>query len=191
MGLFAVPKPDKDLEAPRPAPLQEHSGIRDVKSLAEEANRLRSVLHGIALRRLRNPSDAEDVVQDVLVELVRTGFGSYDPDRPLLPFLVVCVRHRCFRFIKGQRFGDAENEVADNRSSGQPDYTLLSEERRSVVQAALDRLPEVERQCTVLFDLQEMSEEEVARTLGMKECAVRVARFRARQKMARWIGRKV
>jgi len=131
--------------------------------------------YSMALQLTRNPSDAEDLLQDTFVKAWR-GFDSYEPGRPFLNWLLRIMqrayldsRRRENPIRKAESLNsmispnDGEvQELPIPSSEAQPDDLVIQEEFKKAVQAALKELPEVYRTALELCDLQDMSYIEIA-----------------------------
>ncbi|HSO37352.1 MAG TPA: sigma-70 family RNA polymerase sigma factor [Labilithrix sp.] len=116
------------------------------------------------------PGDRDDLVSEIFVRVHRE-LGSYDPDRPLRPWLFafaarVASEHR--RLARHRR--EVIGEVADLPSTGPaPDRRLEHDDAKRLVNVALDALDEDKRAVFVLHDLDETPVPEIARALGIAE----------------------
>lgn len=137
------------------------------------------VVRRMVAKRLPGAGDREDVVQDVLLT-VHSVRHTYDPARPLLPWLAAIVGHRC---------GDAARRQG-RRGRRQVDLDRLPETVGAVetntlvmdgdaLRRALARLPPGQRQAVELVKLREMSLAEAASVSGMSAGALKVAVHRA------------
>ncbi|RKT19503.1 RNA polymerase sigma factor (sigma-70 family) [Streptomyces sp. 1114.5] len=85
----------------------------DQDALAELYPTLAPAVYGIALRTLRNPALAEEVTQEVLLEVWRTAAG-YRPDRgAVLPWVLTIAHRRAVDRVRATRAAhDREVRVA-------------------------------------------------------------------------------
>ena len=129
----------------------------------------------MALQLTRNPSDAEDLMQDTYVKAWR-GFDTYMPGRPFLNWLLrimqrayLDARRRDNPIRKAESLNSMvspsdgevqELPIADEGPT--PDERVMSEEFRVALMSALDELPEVYRSAIVLCDLESLSYSEIA-----------------------------
>jgi RNA polymerase sigma-70 factor (ECF subfamily) len=150
-------------------------------------------------RRLAARVDPSDVVQDTLAEADRR-LDDYAARRPLpfYPWLRQLADERLAvlyrRHVTAQRRTVAREErlavslshesvlalterLADRGS--RPGSRVVREELRQRVQAALEQLPERDREVLVLRHLEQRPTAEVARLVGVSEGAVRVRAVRA------------
>ncbi|MDR3689563.1 MAG: sigma-70 family RNA polymerase sigma factor [Fimbriimonas sp.] len=129
----------------------------------------------MALQLTRNPSDAEDLMQDTYVKAWR-GFDSYIPGRPFLNWLLRIMqrayldsRRRDNPIRKAESLNSmispSDGEVQElpiSDSGPSPDEEILHQEFRQNLHAALNELPEVYRDAITMCDLEEMSYSEIA-----------------------------
>ncbi len=142
-------------------------------------------LRSIARRRCAEwgaaPGDAEDIVQEVLLA-IHLKRGTWDPDRPLGPWLSAIVRNKlidCLR-RKGRRIDVVLDDVME---------TLAAEEdtdRTDRLDAVhlVDQLGDPQRTIVRSISLNGESIRETADRLQMTEGAVRVALHRALKTLA-------
>jgi RNA polymerase sigma-70 factor (ECF subfamily) len=119
------------------------------------------------LRRLGvSLSEVEDLAQDVFLAL-RHSWPHYDSNRPLRPYLFGIA----FRIVSAHQ-RKRRREVAfgivemDDTRPG-PDDILQSKQARTLVLAALERIPLPRRAMLVMRDLDEISVEDAASVLGI------------------------
>jgi len=129
----------------------------------------------MALQLTRNPTDAEDLMQDTYVKAWK-GFDSYLPGRPFLNWLLRIMqrayldsRRRDNPIRKAESLNSMispsdgevqELPIADEGPT--PDQELLQDELRIQLHNALGELPEVYREAITMCDLDGMSYSEIA-----------------------------
>jgi len=114
-------------------------------------------VYGAALRVLGNPAAAQDVLQDVFLRLWRRP-GAFDPRRgDIGAYLRLMARSRALDLWRtaqaGGRATDRLKIVAgrdEARPEEQPAPSAERDEARRIVRAALDALPESQREAVVL-----------------------------------------
>ncbi|MBZ5645686.1 MAG: RNA polymerase sigma factor [Acidobacteriia bacterium] len=162
---------------------------QDVEALVREHSRL---VFKIAYTALRNSHDAEDIVQEVFLRVLRRKdrLGEVEDMRAWLARItwnVVTDRRR------GARDTEDLEDVAEPRSpAASPEHEVERQEMAEVVARMIAALPRELRDPLVLSTMQEMAGVEVAAVLGIPEAAVRSRVFRARQilkeKLAAYVG---
>jgi len=156
---------------------------------------LSGAIYRFALHMSGNEGVAEEVTQEAFLVLVRDP-GRYDPSRATLKaFLYGVARNHTLRAMeKENRFQPFSDEQADSAgelhesaipdSSADADEDLLRREQIGRVRRAVLTLPPVYREAVVLCDLQEMSYEEAAHTLGCAPGTLRSRLHRGREMLA-------
>jgi RNA polymerase sigma-70 factor, ECF subfamily len=138
-------------------------------------------LRSLAARRHRDPSDAEDAVQDILLT-VHAIRRTYDPIRPFGPWLVTIAKRRLVDRLRRQgRLRSRETALTAEHETfpaAQANIDVEISDRREL-RAALDNLPPGQRQAIQLLKLEEMSLKEAAVATGMSVPALKVATHRA------------
>ncbi|GAC1487887.1 MAG: sigma-70 family RNA polymerase sigma factor [Acetobacteraceae bacterium] len=136
-------------------------------------------LRAIASRAHRNPSDAEDTVQDVLLTLHAVRH-TYDAARPFKPWLAGIARHRVMDRLRALGRASAREVALELEHEAFPaaetSETLGFEVKD--LHAAIGSLPPGQRQAVTLLKLQENSLKQAAAVSGMSVGALKVATHR-------------
>jgi RNA polymerase sigma-70 factor, ECF subfamily len=145
----------------------------DERALGEIFDRLGAVVYGAALRVLGDDAAAQDVAQDVFVELWCHP-GRFDPAAgSLRTYLAVLARHRAVDLVRGELRRIARQERNHRLSPGQPPSLpsdqVVAAEAASLVRAAVGLLPESQRQVVELAYFGGLSYREVALAAGIPE----------------------
>lgn len=146
----------------------------------------------VAWRMLGRRDEAEDAAQEVFLRAYRF-LHRVDPQRPLTPWLLRITVNVCHDLRRrGRRETTLENEhgAAQVPEPGRgPETALAEDERRRLLWAALDTLPEKERAAIVLRDLEGLSTNEVAEALESSPATVRSQISSARLKIRKALDR--
>jgi len=145
----------------------------DHTALAEVFDRLAPAVYSGALRVLGHDAAAQDVVQDVFVELWRHP-GRYDPDAgPLRAYLIMQAGHRAIDLIRGELRRAARQERSGRLEPGQPDPSpderVMASETAATVRAAIEKLPESQRRIIELAYFRGLTCREAAQAAGIPE----------------------
>jgi RNA polymerase sigma-70 factor, ECF subfamily len=142
--------------------------------------RYQGIVFRFVLRMTGSRSAAEDITQEVFMELIRN-VGRYDPARgPFRAFLLGVGRNHVLRmFERGRLWIDLDEEsLKGSCASGKgvdPEGEVERNDRIDRVRKAVLTLPAGYREAVVLCDLSEMNYAEAAEALG---CAVGTVRSR-------------
>ena len=140
-------------------------------------------LRARASRYLKDPGDAEDAVQDVLLT-VHAVRHTYDPVRPFGPWLVAIANRRIIDRLRRQiRARSREIELTPEHETFVPDAANLHSGDASAdsaaLHAAIATLAPDQRLAINLLKLKEMSLKEAALASGRSVSALKVATHRA------------
>jgi RNA polymerase sigma-70 factor (ECF subfamily) len=145
----------------------------DDLALAEAFDRLGPAVYGAALRVLGEWTAAQDVAQDVFVELW-THPGRYDPAAgSLRTYRTVLARHRAVDMVRSELRRIARQErnqrLTPQQELRSPGDEVEAAEAAGVVRAAVRLLPDSQRQVVELAYFGGLSYREVAQAVGIPE----------------------
>lgn len=164
---------------------------REESALEEVTRRYGTLLHGIARRITGNPSDAEECVNDALLDL----WNQVPPDSPTHMGAYICtlVRRRAIDRVRynaaKQRAGDVFLASAEELAECLPDPTgddpCETLAIRDCLQAFMDRLEEEDRRIFLLRYYRFETHETIAAQCGISKSAVAMRLMRLRKKLRR------
>lgn len=131
-----------------------------------------------------NPNEVEDIAQDALLRAWRRRSTLRDPARRK-EWLGTIVRNEAFRHHSRVR-PDPVDSV--ETQEGAEDEQILSTVERADLHAILDRLSERDRQLIELRYEEDLTQEAIARRLGIPDGTVKVRLHRLRDKLRAEIG---
>lgn len=135
-------------------------------------------LFRFAYRLTQSGADAEDIVQECFLGLLRPGC-SYEAGRSSLrTYLFGAVRNQALKRIGKGVYG--EEARVDQRDDRSPEDYLLKAELESVVSRAIAMLPETQRETLILAYYEQMPLAEIAQVLDLELGAVKSRLQRAR-----------
>jgi RNA polymerase sigma-70 factor (ECF subfamily) len=145
----------------------------DDHALAEVFDRFGRAVYGAALRVVGDDTSAQDVVQDVFVELWSHP-GRYDPALgPLRTYLVVVARHRAVDLVRSELRRIARQERHHRHAPAEgmrcPGDEVLAADAASTIRAAVRLLPDGQRRVVELAYFEGLSHREVALAAGIPE----------------------
>ena len=141
----------------------------DEEALARLYDRYRLILFGLLLRILGSREEAEDVLQDVFIQVWRRARDFDEKRGKPFTWLVTLARSRA---IDRLRLLGARNRLAESVAKDQVDEVsdALSETihsgQREIVQLALAELPAEQKEALVLAYYDGLTQSEIASQLG-------------------------
>lgn len=152
-----------------------------VRRLLDESG---PVVYGFIFGRVGgNPSVAEDLVQETLLEAVRSSH-TFRGDSALTTWLCTIARRRVARFYDSERKADV-TRAGLSLVRDVPDHAEEDIDRADEVLRALGRLSAMHRQVLVMKYLDEMHVSEIAAELGKTKVQVQSLLQRARESLRR------
>jgi RNA polymerase sigma factor (sigma-70 family) len=131
-------------------------------------------LFRFAYRMTGSRADAEDIVQECFLELLRPGC-SYDPARtPMRTYLFGVVRNQSLKRIRRSDYGVSTAHVRS------PESDLLRTELEDMVARAVMDLPDTQREILILAHYEQMPLAEIAGLMDLEVGAVKSRLQRAR-----------
>jgi len=144
---------------------------------------------------VHNREDAEDIAQDVFVEVYRN-VEHFRADAKLSTWLYRIAVNRSLNHIRDNKkhkwFQSFENEVeAKNRQlmqvesskSDQPEYEMENKQRAIILHEAINSLPENQKVAFTLSKYEELSYQEISEVMDMSVSSVESLLFRAKKNL--------
>jgi RNA polymerase sigma-70 factor (ECF subfamily) len=144
----------------------------DHDALADLYDRHARLLYSLALRIVRRPSDAEDVLQEVFSQVWRQA-SRYDTSRgTVVGWLVMLTRSRALDRLRRERgeplVHDIESASADVVDPGEAvDLQLVTAQQAARVRRALETLPDTQRVPLELAYYEGLSQSAIAARLDV------------------------
>jgi RNA polymerase sigma-70 factor (ECF subfamily) len=160
-------------------------------------------VYGLCYRFTGNPTDAEDLTQDVFLKIY-SNLGSFDTERGSLQVWITTMTRNLlvdhYRRTKNQRVTSSlddgwesaeELKPVDRLTTRElsPHESAAKKELAKMVQEALARVSVELREAVILRDLQDMDYKEIACVLGIPEGTVKSRISRGRAELARLLER--
>jgi RNA polymerase sigma-70 factor (ECF subfamily) len=167
---------------------------RDEAAVHELAERYGPRIYQLALRQMKNPEDAEEVTQDVLLKVYRK-IGAFRGDSALSSWIYRITFNTAMsrlRTSKLERAAQHRERTRDDQDEGRqtrvqpadwshmPDEELLRAQLRRAVMAAIQDLPEIYREPVVLRDIEGLTTEEASTRLHVKDQTLKSRLHRGR-----------
>jgi RNA polymerase sigma-70 factor, ECF subfamily len=143
------------------------SGIRsgDEHAMAQLYDRYSSIVYSVALRVLGDAGAAEDILQEVFLQLWRNP-GAFDASRGSLPaWLAVITRNRAIDLLRKRR---PETEIEDVIVSVEPDLASDADRNRALekIRGTLAGMPQVQRAALEMAFFEGLTHSEIAAKTG-------------------------
>lgn len=152
------------------------------EKVLEELMSYKEIVFQICLGFSKNPWDAEDLTQDVYLKAFRNIHSLSDPCF-LKEWLFKIARNTCFDFGRKLRIRrifqlKSKGETQEDRT---PESLVAYGEQLQVLKKAVNQLPEKHKEVFVLREYGNLSYQEIAAVLGIKNGTVMSRLKRARQ----------
>lgn len=174
----AEPAGEDDTDPQADRWLVEKARAGDLMAYEMLVRRHRDRIYRIALRMLGNPADADDVAQDVVIQLW-TALSGFAGTSSFTTWLYRVVVNRCLNHRRGQR-PVGELTDADHPRAADPARRVMAGEELQAGMAAVAVLPEHLRVPFVLVQLEGLTYRETAAVTKVSEGTVRGRLARAR-----------
>ncbi|GAA1846982.1 RNA polymerase sigma factor [Pseudonocardia ailaonensis] len=158
----------------------------DVRAFSELARRHQDALYRLALRLVGNSSDAEDALQESLIDAWRR-LVRFRADSSFSTWMYRIVTNRCLDLLRRRRPAVPVDQLAEELAApaaGAPEQAAEVDAGLAALRVALRRLPDEQRACWVLRELEGLGYAEIAEITGAGETAVRGRIHRARTALA-------
>jgi RNA polymerase sigma-70 factor (ECF subfamily) len=144
---------------------------KDVGAFEELYERHSRIVYSLVLRILRQGATAEEVVQDVFLQLWRNS-GQFDARRPFVPWLLTLARNRALDHLRlkseRQRRREDQTEELPQILVAAPQYEAALDEKRRAerVRALISSLPAAQKKAIELAYFEGLSHSEIASSLN-------------------------
>jgi RNA polymerase sigma-70 factor (ECF subfamily) len=196
------------MEAEAERAIVERLRAGEAKALEALMERYAARVYRLAYSITRNTGDAEEVVQDVFLNVFRNVRG-FQERAALGTWLYRVTANAALNKRRGKRLeletsldawlptfqpdghreGDRAFLLADWSST--PESELLAQEARTTLEHAMEALPDRYRAVLVLRDVEGLSSEEAAAILGDSVAAVKSCLHRARMALREYLTRRL
>ncbi len=172
------------------AELVAQAKLGDREAFGELVRRYQGAAYAVARAVTGHHEDAEDAVQDAFVTALQRLDGCRDPAK-FAGWLLAIVRNTARNVVRreGLRSTDPIPPETPATQRGPEAEATLAELRRDL-EAALAKLPAVQREIVLLYDLEGWKHDEIAERLSIPSGTVRshlhFARKALRTELAKW-----
>ncbi len=172
--------------------LVERARAGDRRAFGELVTRYMRRAYYAALGLVGSHEDALDLSQEAFARAFRAR-ASLDPDRPFYAWLYQIVRRLCFNFLRDRktrltRLQEATpwlmDQAGTRAAQSDPGRSAERSELAALVEDAIERLPEREREVLVLKEFEGLRYREIAELLGIPIGTVMSRLYSARRNLA-------
>lgn len=162
-------------------------------------------IYRLALKMLKNPQDAEDILQETFIKAYKA-LPDFEGRSQLSTWLYRIATNESLMFLRRKQPDSVsvEQPVENNEEQTPlqivdwcclPEGELMTSEALTFLQESMDELPESLRVVFLLRDIEGLSTREVAKILDLSETAVKTrlsrARFRLREMLTAYFGQRL
>jgi RNA polymerase sigma-70 factor (ECF subfamily) len=168
---------------------------RDEEAFFEICMRHCNYIYGLALRITGNHQSAEEVLQEVMLQLFQK-LHTFAGEARFSSWLYRVTANASYSYLRSKKkeeqevsledyvpydeMGTLRGKIVPKGWSTLPEEELLEREALDVIEKAIGELPDLYRTVIVLRDIEGFTNEEVAETLGISVGAVKTRLHRAR-----------
>jgi RNA polymerase sigma-70 factor (ECF subfamily) len=171
--------------------------LRDERAFNALVKAYERRVFALVLRMIGNPSEAEDLAQEVFVQVFKA-IGSFRRESKLSTWIYRIAINLCKnrgKYLRARHVGeqdplDAEPErAAPGNSRGshadiaRPDEMASGKQLERIVQHAIAELEPTFRECLILRDVEDLSYEEIGEITGLPAGTVKSRIHRARAQL--------
>jgi RNA polymerase sigma-70 factor, ECF subfamily len=158
---------------------------RDADALAAVYDRYHRAVWSVAVSIARADHLAQEAVQETFIRAWQAA-DSYDPERPLGPWLLTIARHACLDLVRRElrptRGGHEEEQDAAVEDPGIDQVWTAWE-----VQEAVRKLTDDERLIVRLSFFEDLTQAQIAERLGLPMGTVKSRSHRAHRRLAEFL----
>lgn len=158
-------------------------------------------IHNLIYRMVRNKEEVEDLTQEAFIKAFAS-LRSFNEEYAFSTWLYKIATNNCIDYIRKKKLetfsidkpieskdSEVTFEVPD--TSYQPDKEIIAEQRKELVEEAINSLPEKYRRVIILRHHQEKNYEEIAKILKLPIGTVKAHIFRAREMLYRYLRQRM
>ncbi len=156
----------------------------DERAFNDLVNLFKKPLYYAVYKMVRNSDDAMDIAQDAFVRAYKS-IDTYKGEAGFYTWLYRIAMNLSINHIKRNKTKDWEtiDELPLKAPKSNPGKDTEQSELQELISKAVAGLPEKQRAIFVMRHYEDMSHEEIAKTMGNSEGAVKAGYFHAVKKM--------
>ncbi len=173
----------------------------DQKAYDQLMNRYQSQIFSLMYRMVHSRSEAEDLVQEAFMKAF-TSLRNFNFEYAFSTWLYKIATNNCIDHLRKKKlnmlsidspvsYKDSEYRIELPDLTYYPDRDMIRRERSSIIQEAIDQLPEKYRRVILLRHSDELSYDEIAGMLKIPIGTVKARLFRAREMLNKFLKGKI
>ena len=144
--------------------------------LLQETSRL---LHAYLAKRLSTTNEVDDLLQEILISIHKARH-TYDGKRPYKPWVYAIAKFRLHDYLRAHYSDQLRHAInLSEVEESLPEHVTESPFSYESITGEVQKLPEKQATILQLMHQEGYTAKEVAKKIGMKESAVKVAAHRA------------
>ncbi len=161
----------------------------------------KTMVYNLALSFLQNTEDAEDITQEVFIE-VYNSFYKFNGNSTISTWIYRITVNKALDFIRKKKrkkrfsiinrlFSTEEFDVESNQIAhfDHPGVLMEQKENARLVFKLIDELKENQKTAFILFHLEDLSQKQIAEIMGISTKAVELLVRRAKLKLKEKLGK--
>lgn len=166
--------------------LARQAAAGDASSLRELLVQVQRAVFSLCFKMLRRKEDAEDVTQEALIRVAKH-LPDWDVGRPVMPWILAIAANRCRSFASKKKINT--QSIIPETLAADPNVGQRSELSEELDQALLV-LKDEQRECFILFYMNELPLLDISEILGTPVGTLKTWLFRARKQLAEHLQRR-
>lgn len=165
----------------------------DQDAFNELLKKYRGAIFSLVFKMVKNKEEAEDLVQETFIKAF-SALASFNAKYAFSTWLFKIASNNCIDYLRKKRLQtysiDKPTEAKDGQIAKElpdpmvnPEMRMIDNERRSIIDVAIDALPAKYRIAILMRHKEEKSYEEISEELGVPLGTVKARIFRAREKL--------
>ncbi len=165
----------------------------DRQAFAQLVGAYRAPVYSYLVRSGVPAADRDDLFQEVFIRVHRAA-GSYNPSRPVAPWLFTIVANAVRNQLRARRVRELifrEAPAVEPLDCGERgDERIEAEQNRAWLEHEIQRLPQAQREALLLTHLKRMPRKQIAAALGIPLNTLKTNLRRARLELTRRLGKR-
>jgi RNA polymerase sigma-70 factor (ECF subfamily) len=155
-------------------------------------HKYKKLVYNTAFRLVNNTSDAEDIFQDVFLEIFKSSHFILNED-DLTMWIYKIAYNKSISFLRKKNPARADKQPEDNPTSHSPNQRLIDritpdkelEQKEDVANLyrLIDQLPENQKKILLLHKFEGLSQKQICEQLNLSEDAVESLVYRAKKNL--------